>query len=265
MMRDDLTSLVFPVHGEPIDPVAMARKDMQKNLPKRFYKEVRAELRDGIHVLLLDGRSAKTPARNALAVDDAHVAQVLVAEWDAQKDVINPLHMPMTRLLHSALDGVAREYAAVRAEMLRYAASDLICYRAVTPQTLVDEQSKEWDAVLDFVAKTFDARFVPVSGVMFKPQSEAALKAVEAALAAYQRPLDLAALHVLTSISGSVLIALSVAHGFLNADTGFAAAHVDEHYQARVWGTDEEAQARLAQRCIDFATAAHALTGAKIA
>ena len=257
-MRDDLTSLVFPVHGEPIDPVAMARKDMQKNLPKRFYKEVRSELRDGQHVLLLDGRSAKTPARNILAADAAHVAQVLVAEWDAQKDVINPLNMPMTRLLHSALDGVAREQAAVRAEMLRYAASDLTCYRATTPQALVEEQAKAWDAVLKFVADRFGAQFQPVSGVMFQPQPEAAL-------AAYQRPLDLAALHVLTSISGSVLIALSVAHGFLDAESGFATAHVDEQYQARVWGADEEAQARLALRRTDFATAAHALTGAKIA
>ena len=264
-MRDDLTSLVFPVHGEPIDPVAMARKDMQKNLPKRFYKEVRSELRDGQHVLLLDGRSAKTPARNILAADAAHVAQVLVAEWDAQKDVINPLNMPMTRLLHSALDGVAREQAAVRAEMLRYAASDLTCYRATTPQALVEEQARAWDAVLKFVADRFGAQFQPVSGVMFQPQPEAALHAVEAALAAYQRPLDLAALHVLTSISGSVLIALSVAHGFLDAESGFATAHVDEQYQARVWGADEEAQARLALRRTDFAPAAHALTGAKIA
>eukprot|EP01037_Dinobryon_pediforme_P017473 gene17473-17666_t len=264
-MRDDLTSLVFPVHGEPIDPVAMARKDMQKNLPKRFYKEVRTELQDGAHALLLDGRSAKTPARNKLAVDDAHVAQVLVAEWDAQKDIINPFYMPMTRLLHSALDGVAREHAAVRAEILRYAGSDLTCYRALNPHELVDEQARAWDPVLDYVAREFGAEFKTVSGVMFQPQPEAALTAIAQALEQYRRPMDLAALHVLTSISGSTLVALAVARGFLDAERGFAAAHVDEQYQARVWGTDDEAVARLAQRRIDFGTAAFALTGAKIA
>ena len=259
-MRDDLISSLFPVHGEPIDPVAMARKDLQKNLPKRFYKDVRTDLLDGLHVLLLDGRPARTPARNLLGVNAPHLAEILVAEWDAQVDVINPLHMPLTRLVHSALDGVARESTAVRDEILRYAATDLTCYRAAQPAQLVAEQAAAWDPVLEFAATTLGARLHPVTGVMFLQQSEAALAAIGTELAKFDHPLHLAALHVLTSVSGSVLIALGIAHGFLNGESALAAAHVDEAYQARVWGADEEAEQRLARRKVDFQTAAIVLS-----
>jgi len=264
-MRDDLTSMVFPVHGEPIDPVAMARKDMQKKLPKKFYAEAKTEARDSAHVLLLDGRAAKTPARNPVQVTDERLAQLLAQEWNAQVEVINPLDMPLTRLIHSAADGVAREADAVRAEILRYAGSDLVCYRAAQPEALVRAQTQAWDPVLAFAEARFGAKFTVISGVMHVEQPEAAKAAVAQALSAYHEPLELAALSVLTSISGSALIALGVAHGVLDGQSGFAAGHVDEEFQIRVWGADEEAARRHAFRKRDFETAALALRPERIA
>ena len=258
-MRDDLISGLFPVHGADIDPVAMARRDLQKKWPKRFYKSAHVELRDGLHTLLLDGRAAKTPARSVLAVPNLEVAHALAAEWNAQEEVVNPLKMPLTRLINSALDGVANEKEAVRVEIVRFSGSDLVCYRAERPDALVREQGEAWDPVLAFAKATFDADFHVVAGVMHKAQPPQTLTKIEAELARFEDALKLAALNVMTTLSGSALIALAVAHRHFDVETAFNAAHVDEDYQARVWGADDEALERRALRKRDFEIAAFVL------
>lgn len=258
-MRDDLIASLFPVHGQDIDPVAMARRDLQKKWPKRFYKLASFEARNSGFVLLLDGRAAKTPARHVLSVTSAAVAEALAAEWNAQDEVINPLKMPLTRLINSALDGVAKEPDAVRGEILRFAGSDLVCYRAHGPDALVAEQAEAWDAVLAFAKANFGVDFHVVSGVMFKEQPAETLAEIEKALAKFDEPLRLAALNVLTTLSGSALIALAMAHRHFDAEQAFQLAHVDEDYQVRVWGPDEEAAERRMLRKRDFEIAAFVL------
>lgn len=258
-MRDDLISGLFPVHGADIDPVAMARRDLQKKWPKRFYKSAEVELRGGAHTLLLDGRAAKTPARNILAVPNLDVAQALAAEWNAQEEVVNPLKMPLTRLVNSALDGVSNEQDAVRAEIVRFSGSDLVCYRAERPDTLVQEQAEAWDPVLAFAKQAFDAEFHVVAGVMHKAQPPQTLAKMEAEIARFDDALKLAALNVMTTLSGSALIALAVAHRYFDVETAFAVAHVDEDYQARLWGADDEALERRTLRKRDFDIAAFVL------
>ncbi len=258
-MRDDLISGLFPVHGADIDPVAMARRDLQKKWPKRFFKSAQTELRDGAHTLLLDGRPAKTPGRNILAVPNMDVAQALAVEWNAQEQVINPLKMPLTRLINSALDGVSNEQNAVRAEIVRFSGSDLVCYRAERPEALVKEQAKAWDPVLIFAKAVFDADFYVIAGVMHTAQPPQTLAKIEAEIARFDDPLKLAALNVMTTLSGSALIALAVAHRHFDVETAFNVAHVDEDYQARVWGADDEALERRCLRKRDFEIAGFVL------
>ncbi len=214
---------------------------------RRFYKEAAIGRHESGFVLLLDGRIAKTPAGNPLAVSREAVAKALAAEWAGQGERLNPAAMPLTRIVNSAIDGVAREMDAVRADIVRYAGNDLVCYRTDAPQGLVVRQEAAWSPLLAFVRETLGARFVLAEGVMHVAQDPATLGAIDRALRGYD-PLSLAAIHAVTTLTGSAVIALAVAHGRIAADAAWAAAHVDEDWQMGQWGADDAALARRALR-----------------
>ena len=251
-MSDDLRKALVPEAGEPIDPVKMARRDLQKVLPRRFYKEVSIASVEGGYALLLDGKPVRTPAKNHLVLPSAALAERVASEWRAQIDVIDPGEMPLTRLANSAIDGVAQRLAETIAEVAKFAETDLVCYRAGHPDALVAAQSAAWDPVLDFARDELGARFVCAQGVVYVEQTEAARTAVAQAVEAIARgpsgALKLAALSVKTSLMGSVLLALGVAQGHFTPEAAWDAAHADEDYQARFWGADSEAIARRARR-----------------
>jgi chaperone required for assembly of F1-ATPase len=255
-MQDDLSKSLAPSPGEGIDPIEMARRDQRKVLPKRFYKEAATREENGVHVLVLDGRPARTPGRHPLAMPTPDLAQALAAEWAAQVEFIDPMNMPLTRIAHAAIDAVVNEMPGVRAEIVKYAGSDLLFYRAGNPQALVDLQAQFWDRVLDWSREALGARFILAEGVMFVAQPEPAIEAVRQAVEAVTSPLTLAALHVMTTLTGSALLALAVLRGHLSAEEAWSAAHVDEDFQIRAWGEDAEASARRARRWIEMQAAA---------
>jgi chaperone required for assembly of F1-ATPase len=245
----------------PIDPIAMARRDQQKALPKRFYKEAAAAERDGAYALLLDGRPAKTPGRNAFAAPTLAAAEALAQEWARQAEFIDPAAMPLTRMANSAIDGVAQAIDATAADIAKYGASDLVCYRAGEPETLAQAQAARWDKVLNYARENLGARLICAEGVNYVEQPEAAKQAI---LAAVKRiagtgpaaPFALAALHVMTTLTGSALLALAVADGVLTPQEAWEAAHVDEDFQTKFWGADDEALARRARRWTEMEAAA---------
>ena len=255
-MREDLANQMLPAHGEAIDPVAMARRDQQKALPRRFYERATAEAVEGGFTIALDGKPARTPARNAITLPNQALAQALADEWQAQLEFIDPSNMPLTRMVNSAIDGVVREMELVRAEVTKYAGSDMLCYRAGDPRALVDEQAQMWDPLLTWAHEELGARFICAEGIIFATQPETAIEAVRRVVDAIRSPIALAALHVMTTITGSVVLALAVARGRLSAQEAWAAAHLDEDFQMRAWGEDAEALARRARRWIDMEAAA---------
>jgi chaperone required for assembly of F1-ATPase len=255
-MQDDFAHDWFPgSDDEPRNPMKAAQQAMRPAPPKRFYEKAEVEERDGAFVLTLDGRPARTPARNFVAVPTWPLGEALAAEWQAQGPDIDPARMPLTRLVNSAIDGVAPNPAAVVDDLVKYVRSDLICYRAGEPDRLVAEQAAAWDPVLAWAYEEFGARFLLSEGVTFVTQPEAAVAAIRERIAAEGSPFRLAALHVMTTLTGSALIALAHAGGRLTAAEAWAAAHVDEHFQERVWGEDEEAMQRRGRREIDFLAA----------
>lgn len=229
-------------------------------LPKRFYALAAAEPQaGGGYALALDSKPARTPGRNPLAVPGRALADAIAAEWNDQTEVIDPARMPLTRLANTAIDGVAAEFDAVRADLARYAGSDLVCYRAGAPDRLVAAQAEAWDPVLAWVRAELGAQFVMSVGVNFVQQPEIALARVRNALDAETSPFALAALHVMTTLTGSVLIVLMHAAGALDAEAAWQAAHVDEFHQEMFWGLDYEAAARRAARRAEFGTASRLL------
>lgn len=255
-MREDLFKALLPTHGEPIDPVEMARRDLRKNLPKRFYKNASIERRPEGFALLLDGRPARGPAKTLLALPTEAAALALAAEWQAQGETIDPACMPITRIVNSALDGVAREVEAVRAEIVKYAGSDLVCYRASAPEGLAQSQAALWDPVLDYARHDLGARMALAEGIVFAEQPDHALAAVSRAVEALPAPVPLACVHVITTLTGSALMALAFARGGMEAEAVWAAAHADEDYQMRIWGADSEALARREIRWAEMRAAA---------
>lgn len=245
-----------PARPHAPDPLRSVRDGGRPSLPKRFYVEAGfAEGEDGFR-LTLDGRPANTPAKNPLVLPTRDLAESLAAEWAAQVAVIDPARMPLTRLANTAIDGVAPRQDAVVEDLCTYARTDLVAYRAGDPERLVALQAAAWDPVLDWAHETFGARFILSQGVRHVEQPEGSVVALEAAVAAIEGPFRLAAFHTLTTLTGSLLIALAVLHGRLSPQEAWDAAHVDETYQAAVWGSDAEAEARMAARRAEFEAAA---------
>lgn len=262
-MADDPTPDWFPDEGEACSPVKAARKAMKLVLPRRFYREARVEPHEGgAFVLTLDGRPARTPGRQTLALPTTALGEAVASEWQAQGDEVDPATMPLTRLANSAIDGVAPNMPGVTDDLVKYGGSDLVCYRAGEPERLAAAQACAWDPILAWAREALGARFVLSEGVTFIGQPEPAIEAIRANLAGVTSPFALAALHVMTTLTGSVLIALAHAAGELSAEEAWATAHVDERFQESVWGEDEEALKRRALRRADFLAAArlYALT-----
>ncbi len=238
------------------DPVKRAQNAMARQvLPKRFYTEATIAEEDGRFAIKLDGRGARTPGKNVLSLPTHLAASCVAREWNEQINVINPHLMPATRIVNTALDGVSMMMADVGAEIAGFAGSDLVCYRASDPPGLVRLQDQHWNPVVDWARDSLSARFVLAQGIIHASQSPKALARVKEAVIAYGDPIALACLHVLTTLSGSCLIALMAASGAASGDTAWQAAIVDEVWSIQLWGQDEEATIRVARRKDEFMTA----------
>ena len=239
------------------ESIKRAQIQMQAPRIKRFYKTAGVAEAEGGFALNLDGRTARTPAKRPLVVPTRALAEAIAVEWEAQREFLAPATMPLTRLAHSAIDGVAEALEATIAEIAKYAETDLVCYRALEPEKLASRQAEAFDPVLAFAEGELGARFVLAGGIMHVPQPAASLAAVRAAIPA--EPFAVTALHGLTSLSGSVLIALMIAREAIAPEAAWAAAHVDEDFQIEAWGEDEEAMRRRESRWREFEAASAAL------
>jgi len=248
----DLFDEVFS--NQPLDPGESVRRGMRSQRRRRFYEA--ASVGDG-GAILLDGKAVRTPARRPLAAPNGAVAQAIAEEWNAQREVIDPAAMPLTRLANAVIDAVADQPDAVAQAIADYLGSDLLFYRADAPVELIARQAQMWDPLLDFARDEWGARFVLAQGVVPVAQPPAALAAARNAIP--REPWRLGAVSVITTSTGSALIALAVAQGRLSGDDAWAAAHVDEDWNMAIWGRDEQALARRAARRADFDAAVKVL------
>ena len=207
---------------------------------KRFWTEVSVEEEAGGFAVKLDGRLVRTPAKRALIVPGQTMAENIAAEWDAQSEGVRPETMPWTRSANAALDKVATQRAEVETHLAGYAATDLLCYRAEGPEGLVALQAETWDPVLDWMESRFGVRLATTAGVMPVEQASADL----AVLAKTMEPMtdfQLTGFHDLVTLSGSFGLALAAADREWSAEHLWSASRLDEEWQIRQWGEDEEA------------------------
>jgi chaperone required for assembly of F1-ATPase len=241
----------------PLDPEEAVRRASRTPQRRRFYTNpAMAETAAGF-VITLDDKPIRTPSARQVIVPAREIAEVVVAEWEAQKEFVDPLTMPMTRFANSVVDAVVDRIDAVREDMAKYFESDLLFYRAGHPEALVAREAAHWDPILFWAADALGAHFILAQGIVPIRQPESAIAAARAALP--DDPWSIAALHVITTLTGSALLALALLRGVADADQVWAAAHVDEDWNCEKWGVDDEVAARRAARLVDFKAATRIL------
>lgn len=243
--------------GHKADPMQQAREKMRSPRIRRFYREAASIAVAEGYAVQLDGRAVMTPARRALVAPAAAIGAAIAAEWQAQGEEIDPASMPLTRLANSILDGVAVVPDQVRTEVLKYLATDLLCYRADGPEELIARQTRHWNPVLRWAEQASGGRLILSEGVMHVAQPPEALARLAHLVPDAIWPLG--AVHVLTTLTGSALLALAAHEGAFAAESLWQAANVDEDWNVQQWGDDPLAQEKRAGRRRDFDAAMQVL------
>jgi chaperone required for assembly of F1-ATPase len=241
----------------PLDPEETVGQSTPGPRRKRFYSTAGFAAAAEGFAITLDDKPVRTPSRRPLLAPTAEIAEGIAAEWAAQKDIINPMTMPLTRLANSVIDAVADRVEAVAEDVARYFESDLVFYRAGHPRALVDREARHWDPVLFWAANSLGAHFILAEGIVHVRQPDQAVAAARAALPT--EPWSIASVHMVTTLTGSALLALALLRGELDEDQVWNAAHVDEDWNGEQWGVDGEVAARRAGRLVDFKAAARVL------
>lgn len=245
-------------HQHRNDGYGRAQHLNKVELPKRFYKDVGVGTAAGGFAVTLDGRSPRTPGQTPVVVPQRVLAEAMAEEWAAQGEFIDPKVMPMVRLVNSAIEAGEERLGALRDEIVKYSGNDLLLYRADTPRELVAEQERVWDAALVRIARHFDISFQPTIGIVHQPQPAATLERLGQSLAGTNL-IEIVALNSLTGITGSGLLSIALREKLMTPEEIWAAAHVDEDYNVRLWGEVEEATERRVKRRLDFDAAVRVL------
>ncbi|WP_207457933.1 ATP12 family protein [Azospirillum sp. SYSU D00513] len=220
---------------------------------KRFYKAVSVEAVDGGFDVRLDGRPIRSPAKAPLVIPSEPLARGIAAEWEAQGDDIKPSDMPLMQLASTAVDLIGKGRAQIVDGVVGYAGTDLLCYRAEHPQPLVDRQARLWQPLLDWATLRYDAPLQVCAGLMPKPQPEHAIRALRAAVEEMD-DWTLSAFQTATGACGSLVVALALFEGRIDAEEAFEVSQLDETFQIEQWGEDAEATKRRANLRADIAS-----------
>ncbi len=222
---------------------------------KRFYKAVTVAVESSGYRVMLDGRGLRTVSGQAQIVPSAQLAEALAAEWSGQGEEIDPARFVLRDLADYAIDVVTPGKAAVVDELVPYAETDTLCYRAEPDEALGIRQRAVWDPMLAAAEARWDVRFVRVAGIMHRPQPEETLARLREDLAA-RDGFTLAAVKNTASLAASLVLGLMAIEPGADIDALWDAANLEEDWQAELWGKDAEAQDRRARRHAAFAAAA---------
>lgn len=218
---------------------------------KRFYREVSVEQLEQGFAVRLDTRAIKTPIGAQQIVPSRALAEALAAEWAAQGEELDLSLFRFRDLADYALDIIGTERDTALSKMLAFAETDTLCYRADPDEALYRRQQEIWEPLLTEFETREGIRLERVSGIMHRPQSAETLEILHKRLAALD-DFTLAGLQTVTSLAASLSIGLLALETNAQADPLWAAANLEELWQAELWGQDDEAEARLAKRRAEF-------------
>ena len=220
-----------------------------------FYKEVNIVQRDGGYAVELDGQLVCTPLGQPQILVSKTLVEALADEWRAQEKIVVPASMPLSGYVNTAIDRVSNNREIILKDVLNFAGTDLLCYRSEEPIDLSTRQNEQWQPLLDWAADTIGAVLKVTVGVLPVKQPAKAIKALANKLQKLD-DMELAGIASLTAACGSVILALALAEGRIDARQTFYFSQLEEIYQNERWGADEEAKARQQNLKNDIASAA---------
>jgi chaperone required for assembly of F1-ATPase len=226
---------------------------------KRFWDIASVDRTETGHVILLDGKPMRLPSGSSFLVRPARLARAIAEEWQTAGGTkggeMSFKDTPLTRLAGTALERISPDPAPTIDAIARYGETDLLCYRAEAPQSLVHRQHQQWQPWLDWAALIYDAPLRVTTGVAYVRQHHDSVAALRRAVAALDTD-ALAGLGIAVPALGSLVLGLAVAAGELDADTAYALGALDELFQAEQWGDDYEALDRRTSMLADIVLAA---------
>ena len=259
-MTDKTPPTTVPSYdASPIAEKVLGREPLRPPLPKKFYTTVSDAADGDLIAIQLDGRGVRTPKKLKLALPTSALAETIAAEWRAQTVLIDPATMPLTKIANTVIDGIIGNPTETADEITRFSGSDLLCYRVEAPAVLAQRQAKVWSPIIAAAERRLGVTFATTKGLMPITQPAATLAAVAQRLAACDA-YQLAAAHIITTLTGSAILALARLDGDVAASDAWAAAHIDEDYQIELWGDDDEAMTRRAARWTEMQAADRLLT-----
>lgn len=211
---------------------------------KRQYKLATLAQTASGFILLLDDAPARTPLGVDFVIINKQLADEIVAEWQAQGDIIRKETMPLTQLATIAIDLAEVRRSEVVADILSYADTDLVCYRAGDIPALLQRQAELLDPIIAWAHTQFDITLHITDGVMPIAQP-LANKIKLAAILKHYDSWRLAALVACIKPLGSLMLALAFTHRYIDAAAAFECAHLEESYETQKWGADEEKESRM--------------------
>ena len=220
--------------------------------PKRFYEHAALKHEQGVYVVSLDGRLAKTPERAPLGAPFKALVAAIVEEWNRVEETIDMRMMPLTKLLTTAIDLAPLARDAWRDAVIAYLRTDLTCYRASEPQALALAQKGAWDPLIEQWSSRFSASLQVTEGVIAVDQASETLDQASAYLEDLSNE-RLTAVKTATELSGSAVIGmLLMDETEILPEALFAASRIDENFQEQRWGVDAEAKRRENDMKADF-------------
>ena len=221
---------------------------------KRFYRDVSIVEEKGRYAVALDGRPLKTQGGGLQQVPTRRLAELLASEWAAQGETLDPKSFVARDMADYAIDNVSSERESVVAQLLSYAETDTLCYRADPEDALFTRQQAEWEPILTRFETRQGIAFVRVSGIVHRAQPPETLSTLARNLERFD-PFALAALQTLASLAASLSIALEAAEPDADAVALWDASCLEERWQTELWGEDAEAADRADRRRAEFLAA----------
>ena len=221
---------------------------------KRFYDEVSVAEADAGWRVLLDGKPIRTQGGGAQIVPTRALADALAEEWRAQGEKLDLSAFPLRDAADHAIDVVAGDRAATIEQLLGFAETDTLCYRADPEDALFRRQEDMWEPLVTALESREGIRLQRISGVMHRPQRPETLAALRARLEGLDS-FALAGVQAMASLAASLCVALAALDADADTEALWSAASLEEDWQAEQWGRDEEAEERRARRSADFARA----------
>lgn len=218
-------------------------------MARRFYEKVSIEEVAEGHIIRLDTHKLMTPEKKLLLLPYAQLAEAVADEWRQVDEDIILSDMPMSRLVYTAIDRVSESYEATAQAFASYGETDLLCYRATHPDTLVQRQDEIWSPYLDWVSATYGVSLQTGAGIAPIKQSQSSIEVLTQIAQGREglepNPLRLTGLAHGAGLLGSAVLALRMESGEDKAENIWRAAFLDDFFQFEQWGEDNEAMARL--------------------